>query len=196
MGGLKCIVISHPHFYTTHVEWAQAFQCPVYTSEEDAAWLNRRDTSGIDRRLIRGNGETIFEGVTAIKAGGHFDGSLILHWDNNLFIADTMMTTQVPHYFNFERFTPTDLDSSQHTTTKTDYRVHLRIRSFGQFLTTYRFPGKDPEDLGSTKALGFHKHIWSNERLERSRSKFEGTCFRKCQDTNQGRGIPSSSLIG
>ena len=95
MGGLKCIVISHPHFYTTHVEWARAFDYPVYTSEEDAIWLHRRDAPGIDRRLIRGGAETVAKGVTAIKTGGHFDGSLILHWDNKLFIADSLLTIQV-----------------------------------------------------------------------------------------------------
>ena len=110
MGGLKCIVISHPHFYTTHIEWAQAFNCPVYTSEEDAVWLSRRDTPGLDRRLIQGNGEKILEGVTAIKAGGHFDGSLVLHWDKSLFIADTLMTTPVRRRSPFKTFISADLE--------------------------------------------------------------------------------------
>lgn len=94
MGGLRCIVISHPHFYTTHVEWARAFDCPVYVSKEDAVWLNRSD-SGVDRRLIEGGTETVLQGVTAIKTGGHFDGSLVLHWDEKLFIADSLLTIQV-----------------------------------------------------------------------------------------------------
>ena len=28
LGGIKAIAISHPHFYTTMVEWARAFDCP------------------------------------------------------------------------------------------------------------------------------------------------------------------------
>ena len=37
-GGLKAIVISHPHFWTTHLEWAQQFNCPVYLQEADKEW--------------------------------------------------------------------------------------------------------------------------------------------------------------
>jgi hypothetical protein len=42
-GGLKAIVISHPHFYTTHLEWARLFECPVYVSRDDEEWLNGED---------------------------------------------------------------------------------------------------------------------------------------------------------
>lgn len=92
-GGLKAIVISHPHFYTTHLEWASAFECPVYTNGDDSGWLARRDTEG-RRKLVRGVNE-IVPGVTAIQAGGHFDGSSFLLWEKKLFIADTMMTVPV-----------------------------------------------------------------------------------------------------
>jgi hypothetical protein len=86
-------VVSHPHFYTTHLEWAHQFNCPVYTSATDSKWLNRKDPYGL-RKLIEGTTE-ISEGVTAIQCGGHFDGSLILHFDGAIFIADTMMSAPV-----------------------------------------------------------------------------------------------------
>jgi len=35
MGGLKAIAISHPHFYTTMNEWAQAFNCPIHLNAAD-----------------------------------------------------------------------------------------------------------------------------------------------------------------
>jgi len=95
-GGLKGIVISHPHFYTTHLEWARIFQCPVYTSKADEEWLNRKDVHGL-RKFIEGT-TSIIDGVTAIQAGGHFDGSLILHWEKKIFIADTMMTVPSGFY--------------------------------------------------------------------------------------------------
>lgn len=38
-GGLEAIVISHPHFYTTHLEWARIFGCPIYLCEADKEWL-------------------------------------------------------------------------------------------------------------------------------------------------------------
>lgn len=99
LGGLKAIVISHPHYYTTHLEWARIFGCPVYLSSEDQSWLNRPLTStgaeGVERRFITTDTEEIVPGVTAIKLGGHFPGSLVLHWDNKLFVADTLVTIPV-----------------------------------------------------------------------------------------------------
>ena len=93
-GGLKAIVISHPHYYTTHLDWAEVFDCPVYISAEDKEWVNRANRTAHDdrRQLINGQTETMLEGVTAIKVGGHFPGSLVLHWDKKLFIADSMFT--------------------------------------------------------------------------------------------------------
>ena len=49
-------------------------------------------------RLIGGSAgavERILPGVTAIKTGGHFPGSLVLHWEKKLFIADTIVTVPV-----------------------------------------------------------------------------------------------------
>ncbi|KAF2096675.1 hypothetical protein NA57DRAFT_43090 [Rhizodiscina lignyota] len=94
-GGLKAIVISHPHYYTTHLEWGSVFDCPVYIAADDQEWTNRKDTSNVRKQVFHGpvgTTETIVPGVTAIKAGGHFPGSLLLHWDKKLFIADTLVT--------------------------------------------------------------------------------------------------------
>ena len=94
LGGIDAIVISHPHYYTTHVEWARKFNCPVYLSIEDSKWLERTDVQDI-RKMIHGAAETILEGVTAVTTGGHFDGSLVLHWGDKLFIADSLVTVPV-----------------------------------------------------------------------------------------------------
>ena len=70
-GRLEAIVISHPHYYTTHLEWAREFGCPVYLAREDEGWCQRPDTQGL-RKFIDGTTEEIVPGVTAIKTGGHF----------------------------------------------------------------------------------------------------------------------------
>ncbi|PTB63153.1 hypothetical protein BBK36DRAFT_1171953 [Trichoderma citrinoviride] len=90
LGGLKAIVISHPHFYSTHVQWARAFQCPVYTSAEDVRWTT---TPSVYRKPLTEVEAEIVPGVKAIKLGGHFPGSMVLLFDGKLFIADTLMTT-------------------------------------------------------------------------------------------------------
>jgi glyoxylase-like metal-dependent hydrolase (beta-lactamase superfamily II) len=94
-GGLKAIVISHPHFYSTHMYWARTFNCKVHTAREDAKWLHF-DTSRPEYQFLDKPTEVIVPGITAIKVGGHFPGSLVLHLDGGdgkrLFIADSMFT--------------------------------------------------------------------------------------------------------
>jgi glyoxylase-like metal-dependent hydrolase (beta-lactamase superfamily II) len=82
-GGLAAIAISHPHFYSTHLDWAREFNCPVYLAAEDKEWLNRRDPEG-QRIFMEDNTQTILAGATMVKLGGHFPGSSVLHWNNNI----------------------------------------------------------------------------------------------------------------
>lgn len=98
-GGLEAIVISHPHYYTTHLEWAKTFDCPVYISVEDKDWVNREDKSN-SRVFIENNEQDIEikgqkSGIIALKLGGHFPGSLVLlhSTSGRLFVADTLVTT-------------------------------------------------------------------------------------------------------
>ena len=43
LGGLKTIAISHPHFYTTMVEWSRAFGgIPIYLHADDQQWIMRQ----------------------------------------------------------------------------------------------------------------------------------------------------------
>jgi hypothetical protein len=91
MGGLRAIVISHPHYYSTHVQWARAFKCPVYISAEDRSWTT---TSSSHQHLLTSTTTSILDtGVQAIKLGGHFPGSLVLLFHHRLLIADTLVTT-------------------------------------------------------------------------------------------------------
>ncbi|KND92538.1 Uncharacterized protein YmaE [Tolypocladium ophioglossoides CBS 100239] len=91
LGGLRAMVISHPHYYTTHVQWARAFRCPVYIAAEDNSWT----TMDSAHQVLLTATETDVEGsgALAIKLGGHFRGSLVLLFDGRLFIADTLVTT-------------------------------------------------------------------------------------------------------
>lgn len=77
LGGLAAIAISHPHFYTTVVEWARAFGCPVYLHEKDRQWMMRPDPA-----ITFWSGDTyrLPGGLTLVRAGGHFAGGTVLHW--------------------------------------------------------------------------------------------------------------------
>jgi hypothetical protein len=78
LGGLAAIAISHPHFYTTMVEWSRAFgDVPVYLHGADKDWVKRPDAA---IRHWDGDTRTILPGVTLIRCGGHFPGGAVLHW--------------------------------------------------------------------------------------------------------------------
>jgi hypothetical protein len=77
LGGLQAIAISHPHFYTTMVEWAQVFDCPIHLNAADKAWIKRTDPA---IRLWQGDTYKLWDGVTLIRCGGHFEGGTVLHW--------------------------------------------------------------------------------------------------------------------
>ena len=94
LGGLKAIVISHPHYYSSHVEWAAAFDCPVYLRAEDRAWTVQQSPRQVfwdadDVQPVAGTAST----ALAIRLGGHFPGSQVLLFDGHLLIADTLVTT-------------------------------------------------------------------------------------------------------
>ena len=81
LGGLAAIAISHPHYYTTMVEWARAFDCPVLLHADDRAWVMRPDPairfwSGEEHALD----DVGAKGLTLIRCGGHFAGGTVLHW--------------------------------------------------------------------------------------------------------------------
>jgi hypothetical protein len=78
LGGLSAIAISHPHYYTTMVEWSRAFGgIPVYLHEADRAWVQRTDPVV---EFWSGQTRMIGDGLTLIRCGGHFAGGTVLHW--------------------------------------------------------------------------------------------------------------------
>jgi hypothetical protein len=75
-GGLAAIAISHPHYYSTMVEWARRFECPVYVHEADREWIMRPDPV---LELWSGETRSLEHGLTLIRCGGHFPGGSVLH---------------------------------------------------------------------------------------------------------------------
>jgi hypothetical protein len=43
LGGIRSIAISHPHYYSSMVEWAAAFDAPVHLHAADRQWVMRPD---------------------------------------------------------------------------------------------------------------------------------------------------------
>jgi len=78
LGGVKAIAISHPHYYTTMVEWSRALGgVPIYLHAADRQWVMRADPAV---RFWEGDTESIGPGLTLVRLGGHFAGGTVLHW--------------------------------------------------------------------------------------------------------------------
>ncbi len=78
MGGISAIAISHPHYYSSMVEWSRAFGgVPIYLHAADRQWVMRPD-----KAIVFWEGETraLAEGLMLIRCGGHFEGGTVLHW--------------------------------------------------------------------------------------------------------------------
>jgi len=77
LGGLTAIAISHPHYYSTMVEWADRFDIPIYLHEADREWVMRPS-----ERIIFWSGETyhLSDSMSLLRLGGHFPGGTVLHW--------------------------------------------------------------------------------------------------------------------
>lgn len=78
LGGLKAIAISHPHYYTSMVDWSVAFGgIPVYLHAADRSWIMR---SAPCLQLWSEQTKEILPGLTLIRVGGHFEGGTVMHW--------------------------------------------------------------------------------------------------------------------
>lgn len=78
LGGISAIAISHPHYYSSMVEWSRAFgEAPIYLHAADRQWVQRPDSSIV---FWEGEARPLGEGLTLIRCGGHFDGGSVLHW--------------------------------------------------------------------------------------------------------------------
>ena len=77
LGGIQAIAISHPHFYTTMGVWSRAFAAPIYLNAADRDWIMQPNPA---IKLWEGDTHQLWEGVTLIRCGGHFEGGSVLHW--------------------------------------------------------------------------------------------------------------------
>lgn len=104
LGGIAAIAISHPHFYSSMVEWSRAFDAPIFLHADNRPWVMRPDESV---RFWEGETNEIVPGVTAIRCGGHFPGSSALHWAvgaggrGALFTGDTIMVVSDRRFVSF-----------------------------------------------------------------------------------------------
>ena len=78
LGDLSAIAVSHPHYYTTVVEWSDSFGgVPIYLHEADRWWVQR---GGANIKFWAGETKRLFGQLGLVRCGGHFEGFQVLHW--------------------------------------------------------------------------------------------------------------------
>lgn len=104
LGGIQAIAISHPHFYSSMVDWSHAFDAPIYLHADNRPWVMRPDDA---IQYWDGETQALLDGLTLVRCGGHFPGSTVLHWAagaggaGSLFTGDTIMVVSDLHYVSF-----------------------------------------------------------------------------------------------
>lgn len=111
LGGIQAIAISHPHYYTSLVEWSRCFgDAPVHLHAADRQWVMRPDGCV---QFWEGETKEILPGLTLIRAGGHYPGGTVLHWDRGgpeargaLLTGDILQVTADSKHLGFMRSYP------------------------------------------------------------------------------------------
>lgn len=104
LGGIKAITISHPHFYSSMIEWSYTFNAPIYLHADNRPWIMRPDAV---IQFWDGETKEILPGLTTVRCGGHFPGSSVLHWAEGtngkgaLFTGDTIYVVSDQRYVSF-----------------------------------------------------------------------------------------------
>ncbi len=109
LGGIASIAISHPHYYTSMIEWAHAFDARIYLHAADRQWVTRPDQR-ID--FWQGDALGLEPGITLLRLGGHFAGGTVLHWAEGqdgrgaLLSGDIVQVVQDRRWVSFMRSYP------------------------------------------------------------------------------------------
>jgi hypothetical protein len=108
-GGLRAIAISHPHFYSGMVNWAEHFDAQIFLHAADREWVMRKSRQ---IQFWEGTTVSLWDGLTLINLGGHFEGGTVLHWPAGangkgaLLTSDIITVVQDRRYVSFMRSYP------------------------------------------------------------------------------------------
>ena len=101
LGGIRAIAISHPHFYSSMVEWSLAFEAPIYLHAANAQWV-MRPHEAVD--FWQGEEKQLWDGMVLLRGGGHFTGSTLLYWPAGAAGRGALLTGDTLQVVNDRRF--------------------------------------------------------------------------------------------
>jgi len=108
-GGVRAIAISHPHFYSSMVEWGECFGAQIFLHAADHESVMRESPR---IRFWEGTTLPLWDDLTLINCGGHFEGGTILHWPAGangkgaLLTGDIITVVEDRRYVSFMRSYP------------------------------------------------------------------------------------------
>ncbi|HET7287086.1 MAG TPA: hypothetical protein VFI71_06430 [Pyrinomonadaceae bacterium] len=108
-GGIRAIAISHPHYYSAVVEWAERFDAQIFLHAADREWVMRKNER---MQFWEGTTLSLWDDLTLINLGGHFEGGTVLHWRAGandrgaLLTGDVIQVVQDRRYVSFMRSYP------------------------------------------------------------------------------------------
>ena len=111
-GGIRAIAISHPHFYSSMVEWAECFDAQIFLHPADREWVMRPAGAGPPIQFWEGSTLSLWDELTLVNCGGHFQGGTVLHWPTGangkgaLLTSDIITVVQDRRYVSFMRSYP------------------------------------------------------------------------------------------
>jgi glyoxylase-like metal-dependent hydrolase (beta-lactamase superfamily II) len=107
--GIRAIVISHPHFYSSMVEWAEHFDAQIFLHAADRAWVMRESPR---IQFWEGTTLSLWDELTLVNCSGHFEGGTVLYWPAGangkgaLLTGDIITVVQDRRYVSFMRSYP------------------------------------------------------------------------------------------
>ena len=101
LGGVQGIAVSHPHYYSSVLAYARAFDAPVYLHAADRAWVMR---PGPELTFWEGEQKPLLGGLTLLRAGGHFAGGTLLHWPEGAGGGGALLTGDIIQVVPDRRF--------------------------------------------------------------------------------------------
>ncbi len=108
-GGIRAIAISHPHFYSSMIEWSERFDAQIFLHAADRKWVMRKSPR---IQFWEGTTFSLWNDLTLINCGGHFEGGTVVHWPARangkgaLLTGDIITVVQDRRYVSFMRSYP------------------------------------------------------------------------------------------
>src|SRR5256885_9943359 len=98
--------------YSSMIEWAECFDAQIFLHSADREWVMRPAGAGPPIQFWEGSTLSLWDELTLVNCGGHFEGGTALHWPTGangkgaLLTSDIITVVQDRRYVSFMRSYP------------------------------------------------------------------------------------------